>query len=62
MVSAPDSPRWWSLLIACMLLLALASGCATTTATVETTLHSSDATYRFQSSDVTARLQMEWKR
>lgn len=62
MASAPDSPRRWSLLVVCLLLLALSSGCATTTATLETTMHSDGSTYRFQSSDVTARLQMEWKR
>ena len=39
------------------------SGCATTTTTtLETSLHSDDVTRRFQSYDVTARVQMELKR
>ena len=42
------------------------SGCATTTTTttttLETTMHSDDITRRFQSYDVTARVQMELQR
>jgi hypothetical protein len=47
----------------CGLVVAvLASGCATstrTTTTLETTMHSPDSTFRLQSSDLTARVQIE---
>jgi hypothetical protein len=39
------------------------SGCATTTTTtVETTMHAPDTSFRFQSCDMTARVQIEFKR
>lgn len=52
----------------CFLLLVVAtalvaSGCVTTTtAIVEANMHSDDSVYRFQSCDMTARVQVEFKR
>lgn len=51
------------LLWALAFLMTLISGCATpTTTTLETTMHSSEESLRFQSFDVTARVQMELNR
>ncbi|HEV7222680.1 MAG TPA: hypothetical protein VGN42_08265 [Pirellulales bacterium] len=48
---------------AAALLVMFLPGCATTTTTtLETTMHSDEAALRFQSYDVTARVQMEMKR
>jgi hypothetical protein len=47
-----------ALILAALFALSLASGCATTTtASVQATMHSPDS-FRFQSSDVTATLQV----
>lgn len=52
-----------SWLMLTLLAALLTSGCATTTtATVETTMHAPDPAFRFQSSDMTARVQVEFKR
>ncbi len=46
-----------------LLATTLMSGCATTaTTTFETTMHSGDTSFRLQSCDVTARVQVEFKR
>jgi hypothetical protein len=49
------------LLLLTVVTVLLVCGCATTktTTTVETTMHSPDPAFRYQSSDVTARLQVE---
>ena len=61
------SPSWnriirliWAFGLLAALLL---TGCVTTTTTtVETTMHSPDPSFRFQSCDVTARVQVQLTR
>lgn len=52
-----------ALWLVAILTATLLTGCATTTTTtLETTMHSEEASLRFQSYDVTARVQMELRR
>ena len=63
-MSAPHSPICLkkTFLAAALLALSLASGCATTTtASLQSSVHSAES-FRFQSCDVTAMVQMEFRR